>query len=158
MLNKKLFKLEKKKKSFLSKLYDILNNTTYKDIIYWNKEGKCIIIADVNKFRTKVLPIYYNHSNYSSFVRQLNTYGFHKSKGIIKEGEAYEHDKLNKNSTLEDLKQIIKIKKRKNLLIKYLKKDSKDNFINSFEHNDYDNEENILNFLLKQNENNIKIS
>jgi len=157
MLNKKLFKLEKKKKSFLSKLYDILNNTTYKDIIYWNKEGKCIIIADVNKFRTKVLPIYYNHSNYSSFVRQLNTYGFHKSKGIIKEGEAYEHDKLNKNSTLEDLKQVIKIKKRKNLLIKYLKKDSKDNFINSFEHNDYDNEENILNFLLKQNENNIKI-
>jgi len=43
------------------------------------------------------------------------------------------------------------------LLIKYLKKDSKDNFINSFEHNDYDNKENIFNFLLKQNENNIKI-
>jgi len=157
MLNKKLFRLEKKKKSFISKLYDILNNTTYKDIIYWNKEGKYIIIADVNKFRTIVLPLYYNHSNYSSFVRQLNTYGFHKSKGVIKEGEAYEHEKLNKNSILEDIKQIIKIKKRKNLLIKYLKKDSKDNFNNSFEHNDYDNEENIFNFLLKQNENSIKI-
>jgi len=49
MLNKKLFKW-KKEKTFLSKLYDILNNTTYKEIIYWNKEGKGIIIANVNEF------------------------------------------------------------------------------------------------------------
>ena len=40
MLNKKLFKLEKKKNSFLSNLYYILNNTTYKEIIYWIKKVK----------------------------------------------------------------------------------------------------------------------
>jgi len=122
MLNKKLFKLEKKKNSFLSNLYDILNNRTYKEIIYWNKEGKGIIISNINKFSTMILPIYYKSSNYSSFIRQLNTYGFHKSKGIIKEGEGYEHDKLNKNSTIEDFKKILKIKKRKRLFMKYLKK------------------------------------
>ena len=82
MLNKKLFKLNKKRKSFLSKLYDILNNKAYKEIIFWNKEDKGIIIANVNKFNSIILPKYYK---YSSFVRQLNTYGFYKSKGIIKE-------------------------------------------------------------------------
>jgi hypothetical protein len=157
MLNKKLFKLEKKKKSFLSKLYDILNNITYKEIIYWNKEGKGIIIANVNEFSTMILPKYYNHSNYSSFVRQLNLYGFHKSQGIIKEGEGYEHDKLNKNSTIEDFKRILKTKKRKNTLMKYLNKDSKDNFIKIFEGNNYDDDEKIFKYLLEQNENNIKI-
>jgi hypothetical protein len=156
MLNKKLFKLEKKKKSFLSKLYDILNNSTYKEIIYWNKEGKGIIISNVNEFRTIVLPKYYKHSNYSSFVRQLYLYGFHKSKGVLKEGDEYEHDKLNKKSTIEDFKRIIKTKKRKNILMKYLNKDSNDNFINTFESNIYD-DGNIFKFLLEQNENNIKI-
>ena len=156
MLNKKLFKQVKKKKSFLSKLYDILNNTAYKEIIYWNKEGGGIIIADVNKFSSMILPKYYNHNKYSSFVRQLNLYGFHKSKGVIKEGEGYEHDKLNKNSTIEDIKQILKKKKRKNYLMNYLYKDSKDNFNNNIlEQKNYD-DENILNFFIEQNENSIK--
>ena len=155
MLNKKIFKQEKKKKSFLSKLYDILNNTAYKEIIYWNKEGGGIIIADVNQFSSMILPKYYNHNKYSSFVRQLNLYGFHKSKGVIKEGEGYEHDKLNKNSTIEDIKQILK-KKKKNYLMNYLYKESKDNFNNNIlEQKNYD-DENILNFFIEQNENSIK--
>ena len=155
MLNKKIFKQEKKKKSFLSKLYDILNNTAYKEIIYWNKEGGGIIIADVNQFSSMILPKYYNHNKYSSFVRQLNLYGFHKSKGVIKEGDGYEHDKLNKNSTIEDIKQILK-KKKKNYLMNYLYKESKDNFNNNIlEQKNYD-DENILNFFIEQNENSIK--
>ena len=156
MLNKKIFKQEKKKKSFLSKLYDILNNTAYKEIIYWNKEDGGIIIADINKFSSMILPKYYNHNKYSSFVRQLNLYGFHKSKGVIKEGDGYEHDKLNKNSTIEDIKQILKKNKRKNYLMNYLYKESKDNFNNNIlEQKNYD-DENILNFFIEQNENSIK--
>ena len=157
MLNKKLFKSEKKRKTFLSKLYDILNNTTYKKIIYWNKEGKGIIIANVNEFSTMILPKYFRSSTYSSFVRQLNLYGYHKIQGVIEEGEGYEHDKLNKNSTMEDFQQILKLKKRRNLLMKYLNKVLKDNFKNTFIHNNYDDEENIIKFLLEQNEQNIKI-
>ena len=157
MLNKKLFKSEKKKKTFLSKLYDILNNTTYKEIIYWNKEGKGIIIANVNEFSTMILPKYFRSSTYSSFVRQLNLYGYHKIQGVIEEGEGYEHDKLNKNSTMEDFQQILKLKKRRNLLMKFLNKYSKDNFINNLKRNNYDDEENILKFSLEQNEKNMKI-
>jgi hypothetical protein len=157
MLNKKLFKLVKKRKTFLSKLYDILDNTTYKEIIYWNKEGKGIIIAKINEFSTMILPKYFRSSTYSSFVRQLNLYGYHKIQGLIEEGEGYEHDKLNKNSTMEDFQEILKLKKRRNLLMKYLNKYSKDNFKNIFKRNNYDDEENILKFLLEQNEKNMKI-
>jgi hypothetical protein len=157
MLNKKIFKLGKKRKTFLSKLYDILNNTTYKEIIYWNKEGKGIIIANVNEFSTMILPKYFRSSTYSSFVRQLNLYGYHKIQGVIEEGEGYEHDKLNKNSTMEDFQQILKLKKRRNLLMKFLNKYSKDNFINNLKRNNYDDEENILKFSLEQNEKNMKI-
>ena len=157
MLNKKIFKLGKKRKTFLSKLYDILNNTTYKEIIYWNKEGKGIIIANVNEFSTMILPKYFRSSTYSSFVRQLNLYGYHKIQGVIEEGEGYEHDKLNKNSTMEDFQQILKLKKRRNLMMKFLNKYSKDNFINNLKRNNYDDEENILKFSLEQNEKNMKI-
>ena len=158
MINKKIFKLAKQKKSFLSKLYDILNNSTYKDIIYWNKDGKSIIITNVNKFSAMILPKYYTHSNYSSFVRQLNKYGFHKSKRVINEDESYEHDKLNKNSSIDDINQCLKKKKKRNLLMKLLNKHSKDNFNNTFEQNNLDDKTNILKFLFEQNNNSIKIN
>ena len=104
------------------------------------------------------MPKYYNHSKYSSFVRQLHLYGFHKSKGVIKEGEGYKHEKLNKNSTIEDIKQILKKKKRKNFLMNYLYKDSKDNCNNNIlEQNNYEDEENILKFFIEQNENSFRV-
>lgn len=37
------------------------------------------MIKDVMDFAERVLPVYFKHSNYASFVRQLNMYGFHKS-------------------------------------------------------------------------------
>ena len=73
------------KKSFLSKLYDILNDINYNEIISWNKEGTGIIIKNTIALCQSVLPKYYNHHNYSSFVRQLNLYGFHKIQEILKD-------------------------------------------------------------------------
>ena len=100
-------------KTFLSKLYDILNDINYNDIISWNKEGTGIIIKDSIALCQSVLPKYYNHQNYSSFVRQLNLYGFHKIQGILKEGEGFEHENFTKNNTKEQIKQIIIKNKKK---------------------------------------------
>ena len=158
MLNKKTNKLPKRCKSFLSRLYDILNDKEYTQIIHWNKDGNGIIIVDANKLSEIVLPKYYKHNNYSSFVRQLNMYGFHKTRGILKEGEGFEHEKFSRKSTKEQIKQMMRQNKKMKLLSKYIKTNNINNNITE-ESNDefsYNNENDILQFLLEKNEENIK--
>ena len=107
MLNKKVTRSRKRRtKSFLSKLYEILNEISYKDIIAWNLEGNGILIKNISSLCKIILPKYFKHNNYSSFIRQLNMYGFHKSRGIIKEGEGFEHEKFCKKVTKEQIKEI----------------------------------------------------
>ena len=88
----------------------------YRDIISWNKEGNGVIIKNITKLCKIVLPKFYKHKNYSSFVRQLNIYGFHKSQGILKDGEGFEHDIFNKNISKEQIKQILLYNKQKKLI------------------------------------------
>lgn len=110
MLNKKRTKSQiiKKRKSFLSNLYEIINDKSYNNIISWNNEGNGIIIKNVIQLCKIILPKYY-----SSFVRQLNIYGFHKSQGIIKDGEGFVHDIFGKKSQKNKLgKYYLKIRKK----------------------------------------------
>nr|XP_019011628.1 uncharacterized protein I206_03731 [Kwoniella pini CBS 10737]OCF50409.1 hypothetical protein I206_03731 [Kwoniella pini CBS 10737] len=44
----------------------------------WGRGGTTFVVWDMNDFTTKVLPQTFRHSNFSSFVRQLNKYGFSK--------------------------------------------------------------------------------
>ena len=115
MLNKKRNRLNQiRSKSFLLLLYDILNDNEFKEIIDWNSKGNGIIIYDIPKLSEIVLPKYYKHNKYSSFVRQLNIYGFYKPKGIIKDGEGYIHDKFNIKITKDEINQISQRYKKKN--------------------------------------------
>ena len=143
----------KKKKSFLLKLFDILNDSTYYDIIHWNNEGNGIIIMDTNKFSESVLPNFYIHNKYATFVRQLNIYGFHKSKTIINEGgEGFYHEIFTKFSTKEKIKQIMRKNKKK--VIKYLLNNNKNNNKNLSNNNhllNNGNEKDIINYLLFKN-------
>ena len=45
-------------------------------IICWNEQGDGVFINSKFLFESIVLPEYYDHSNMSSFRRQLNKYGF----------------------------------------------------------------------------------
>lgn len=47
---------------------------------YRDDEGKTFVIKDVTRFEAEVIPTYYKHRNFSSFVRQLHIYGFRKIK------------------------------------------------------------------------------
>ena len=50
------------------------------DIATWSNNGDSFVVKDVNQFSESVLPQYFKHSNFSSFARQLNFYGFRKVK------------------------------------------------------------------------------
>ena len=74
MLSKKrrFKKITKAEPSFLVKLYKILNENEYNSYIHWSQDGLSVIISDTIGLTKKVLPKFYNHHNFASFVRQLN--------------------------------------------------------------------------------------
>ncbi|PWA68783.1 winged helix-turn-helix DNA-binding domain, Heat shock transcription factor family (chloroplast) [Artemisia annua] len=60
---------------FLHKLYNMVEKQELDDLISWKLPKRdSFIIWDTNKFATHVLPMYFNHSNFSSFNSQLNIY------------------------------------------------------------------------------------
>jgi heat shock transcription factor len=50
----------------------MLNDTKTDGEIYWDPTGERIIIRNRNDFSNKILPVFYKHNKWSSFVRQLN--------------------------------------------------------------------------------------
>ncbi|ORZ00222.1 HSF-type DNA-binding-domain-containing protein [Syncephalastrum racemosum] len=63
-------------------------------LITWSPSGDQFVIHNLNEFPRTVLPQYFKHSNYPSFVRQLNMYGFHKvanARQIDKQMIAFQH-------------------------------------------------------------------
>ena len=117
MLGRKKTRSRKRKsETFLSKLYDILNDDKHKNTISWDLEGKKIVIFDSMKLCKEILPKFYKHRNYSSFIRQLNLYGFRKTKGINENLEIYEHKNFFKNITKEQIKQIVNVARHDNMM------------------------------------------
>lgn len=63
---------------FLTKTFDVVDDPATNHVVSWSRDGTSFVVWDPHTFSTCLLPRYFKHNNFSSFVRQLNTYGFRK--------------------------------------------------------------------------------
>ncbi|KAJ9499358.1 kinase-regulated stress-responsive transcription factor skn7 [Exophiala xenobiotica] len=71
---------------FVRKLYKMLEDPTYSSVVRWGDDGDSFVVLENEKFTKSILPKHFKHSNFASFVRQLNKYDFHKVRQNNEEG------------------------------------------------------------------------
>lgn len=98
---------------FVRKLYKMLEDPSHRNIVRWSQTGDSFIVVDTNDFTKNILPQHFKHSNFASFVRQLNKYDFHKIKntedggGAAGENWQFKHPEFTKDSkdNLENIRR-----------------------------------------------------
>ncbi|MED6207626.1 hypothetical protein PIB30_037413 [Stylosanthes scabra] len=63
---------------FLRKTFEMVEDPETDPIVSWSQNRDSFVVWDSHEFAKVLLPKYFKHSNFSSFIRQLNTYGFRK--------------------------------------------------------------------------------
>ncbi|EDO17740.1 hypothetical protein Kpol_1033p46 [Vanderwaltozyma polyspora DSM 70294] len=73
---------QKTRPTFVNKVWNMVNDDNNAELIRWSSDGLSIVINNREELVREILPKYFKHSNFASFVRQLNMYGWHKVQDI----------------------------------------------------------------------------
>lgn len=77
--------------SFVQKVHHILSQERFRSSIHWQRHGRAFIVVVPKKLESDVLPRYFGHGRYSSFLRQLSNHGFkHISSGVDRNSHYHE--------------------------------------------------------------------
>ncbi|KAE8775320.1 heat shock factor C2f [Hordeum vulgare] len=63
---------------FVAKTYGLVDDQATHAVVAWGPAGNSFVVADPFAFSQMLLPAHFKHASFSSFIRQLNTYGFRK--------------------------------------------------------------------------------
>ncbi|KAF5748046.1 Heat shock factor protein 5 [Tripterygium wilfordii] len=63
---------------FLRKCYEMVDDESSNPVISWSQNDDSFVIWNMTEFSVQLLPKFFKHNNFSSFMRQLNIYGFRK--------------------------------------------------------------------------------
>ncbi|KAK1072508.1 kinase-regulated stress-responsive transcription factor skn7 [Friedmanniomyces endolithicus] len=111
---------------FVRKLYKMLENAQDETVVRWGDQGDSFV-----RFTKNVLPRHFKHSNFASFVRQLNKYDFHKVRHNNEEGGAspygagaweFRHPdfKMNNKDALENIRRKAPAPRKTNAIVEEL--------------------------------------
>ena len=88
------FPINSARDNFPTKLYKILSKPDFEDVISWLPHGRSWRVLDQKRFETEVLPLYFRHRNFLSFMRQVNGWGFRRTYEDFKHNSFYHKVRL----------------------------------------------------------------
>lgn len=79
--------------NFPAKLHSILSRPELADVVAWMPHGRSWRVLKPREFEIRVLPTYFEHAKFSSFIRQANGWGFRRiTQG--KDRNSYYHERF----------------------------------------------------------------